>query len=143
GIVSAAGVQRSVTKSTPDNHFAVSPHGRVIVSLSGRINGTGSCPTVGAGIVSPASIEMVVEIASAPDNHFTASPYCRVIVSASGCVGRAGSRPAIDSSALRLRAVSPAGVEIHAAIISAPDDHFTVSPHRRVPLSGRGCVGRG
>ena len=36
--------------------------------------------------------------------------------------------------------VSPAGVQI-AAVISAPDDHFTAGPDRRVTLSGSGRVG--
>ena len=43
--------------SAPDDHFAAGPHCRVKVSGSGRAGGAGRCPTVGAGIVSPAGVE--------------------------------------------------------------------------------------
>ena len=51
-------------------------------SGSGRVGGAGGCPTIGAGIVSPAGVELADEIVSAPDDHFTASPDRGVIVSA-------------------------------------------------------------
>jgi hypothetical protein len=60
GIISPAGVQRLVIGaaviSAPDDHLATSPHRRVRRSGIGRIGGAGCCPTVGAGIVSPASV---------------------------------------------------------------------------------------
>ena len=44
-------------QSAPDDHLTASPHCRVIGSGSGRIGGAGGCPTVSAGIVSPASVK--------------------------------------------------------------------------------------
>ena len=123
--------------SAPDDHFTAGPDCRVIVSGSGRVGGAGGCPTVRAGIVSPAGVQRAgAAINSAPDDHFTAGPDCRVIVSASGRVGGAGGCPTI-----RAGIVSPAGVQIAAAVISAPDDHFTAGPDCRVMVSGSGRVG--
>ena len=41
---------------------------------SGRVGGAGGCPTVGAGIVSAAGVQ-VAAVISAPDDHFTAGPH--------------------------------------------------------------------
>ena len=49
----------------------------------GRVGGAGGCPTVGAGIVSAAGVQIAWIADSAPDDHFTASPHCRVKVSGS------------------------------------------------------------
>ena len=73
---------------------------------SGAFVVRGGCPTVGAGIVSPAGVETAVIIISAPDDHFTAGPDCRVILSGSGCVGGAGGCPTVGA-----RIISPAGVQ--------------------------------
>ena len=91
--------------STPDDHFTASPDCRVKVSGSGRVGRAGRCPTIGAGIVSPAGVQSAVAIMSTPDDHFTAGPDCCVTVSASGRVGGAGGCPTI-----RAGIVSPAGV---------------------------------
>ena len=48
--------------SAPDDHFTAGPDCRVKVSASGRVGRAGGCPTVRAGIVSPAG----VQIAAAP-----------------------------------------------------------------------------
>ena len=59
GIISAAGVQKAVTvKSAPDDHyhFTFDPQRRVMGSDSRRAGGAGSCPNVGAGVVSAACI---------------------------------------------------------------------------------------
>ena len=91
------------------------------VSAGGRVGGAGGCPTIRAGIVSPAGVQIADTDHSAPDDHFTASPHCRVNVSGSGRVGGAGGRPTI-----RAGIVSPAGVRITAVttppqtIISLP-----------------------
>ena len=50
----------SVTISAPDDHFTASPDCRVNGSGSGRVGRAGGCPTIRAGIVSPASVEMPV-----------------------------------------------------------------------------------
>ena len=45
--------------SAPDDHFTAGPDCGVIVSASGRVGGAGGCPTIGAGIVSPAGVRIV------------------------------------------------------------------------------------
>ena len=78
-----------------------------MVSGSGRVGGAGGRPTVRAGIVSPAGVQIVpTPVISAPDDHFAAGPHCRVIRSGSGRVGGAGGCPTI-----RAGIVSPAGVQ--------------------------------
>ena len=42
-------------KTTPDDHFAAGPDCRVNLGR-GRVDGAGRCPTIGAGIVSPAGV---------------------------------------------------------------------------------------
>ena len=44
--------------STPDNHFAASPDCRVLPSSQRPHGGAGGCPTVGAGIVSAAGVQV-------------------------------------------------------------------------------------
>ena len=151
----------------------------------GGVGGADGCPTVCAGIVSPAGIPVVVIISSAPDDHFAAGPDCRVKPARSGRVDGAGGCPTI-----RHRIVSPAGVQkrpplfppqmiislpVQTAVcqyrpsgalmvlvaiqvsvlglylppvlrggkakISAPDNHFSAGPDRRVIVSGSGRVG--
>ena len=66
-------------KSAPDDHFTAGPHRRVNVSASGRVGGARGCPTIRAGIVSPAGVQIAERChVSAPDDHFTAGPDCRV-----------------------------------------------------------------
>ena len=102
-----------------------------------RVGGADGCPTIGAGIVPAARVEIGATGAAAPDDHFTAGPDCRVKVSASGCVGRADGCPTIGAGI-----IPPAGVQsADAAGIPAPDDHFAPGPHRRVLPSGSGRVG--
>ena len=45
--------------SAPDDHFTAGPHCRVIASGSGRVGRAGGCPTIRAGIVSPAGVSQV------------------------------------------------------------------------------------
>ena len=49
---------RALATAAPDDHFAASPHCRVRLSGIGRIGGAGGCPTVGAGIVSSAGVQI-------------------------------------------------------------------------------------
>ena len=67
----------------------------------------GGRPTIRAGIVSPAGVQIVAVIRSTPDDHFAAGPDCRVTESGRGRVGGAGGCPTI-----RAGIVSPAGVQI-------------------------------
>src|SRR5947209_8583104 len=103
------------------------------MSAIGDVSGAGRSPTVGAGIIPPAGVQIAI---SAPDDHFGTSPHCRVIVSTSGRTGGARASPTVGA-----RIVSPAGVKqrVAVAVVSAPDDHFTAGPRRRVkgPGSGR------
>ena len=70
-------------------------------SGSGRVGGAGGCPTVRAGIVSSASVQIdSAASTSAPDDHFTASPHCRVTGSGSGRVGGAGGCPRIINASV-------------------------------------------
>ena len=59
--------------STPDDHFAAGPDCRVTVSGSGRVGGAGGCPTIRAGIVSPAGVDKVDAITVRPRRSF----HCR------------------------------------------------------------------
>src|SRR5881398_2748467 len=95
------------TVAAPDDHFTASPHCRVTFSCGGRVVPSAhACPTIRAGIVSPAGIKIVGAAGiSAPDDHFAASPDRRVVVSSIRRVGGAGGHPAI-----RARIVFPAGV---------------------------------
>ena len=78
GLYLPAGVQiAAAVISAPDDHFAAGPHCRVSSSASGRAGGAGGCPTVGAGIVSPAGVQKLPS-KSTPDDHFAAGPHCRV-----------------------------------------------------------------
>src|SRR5204863_4957627 len=93
GIVSAPTVEivAAVTPA-PYNHFIACPNCRVIPARSRRAAGTGRNPSVGAGIVSAATVDMVSEaITPAPDNHYIACPHCRVTTAASG--GAVGTSP--------------------------------------------------
>ena len=65
--------------TAPDDHFAAGPHCCVISSGSGRVGRAGSCPTIRAGIVSPAGVRVDAP-SSTPDDHFTAGPDCCVAI---------------------------------------------------------------
>ncbi len=103
----------------------------------GRVGGAGGCPTVGAGIISPAGVQKRQPLVnSAPDDHFTAGPHCRVTSSAQRA--RWSVLVAVQLSVLGL--YLPPVFEI-ADVVSAPDDHFTAGPDCRVIVSGSGRVG--
>ena len=64
-------------------------------SAIGRVGCASGCPTIGAGIVSPAAIQVVAVVISAPNDHLTASPHRCVKCSASGGVGEASRSPRV------------------------------------------------
>ena len=105
-------------------------------SASRRVGGVGGCPTIRAGIVSSARIQIAGAISTAPDDHFTASPDSGVRDPASGRVGDTGGCPRVRSGI-----VSCAGVEEAAEAGASPDDHFTASPDTRVKVPSRRHVG--
>ena len=94
------------------------------------VGGAGRCPTVGARIISPASIK----IAPTPDDHLAAGPHCRVKVSCSRRVGGVCGCPTVGAGI-----ISPARVG-HVLPSAAPDDHFAAGPHCRVSPSASGRV---
>ncbi len=126
-------------KTAPDDHFTASPDTRVKLSGLRRISGAGGYPAVGAGIISPAGIQVTgVNIESSPGDHFTAGPYRRMRRSWQRCIGDAGSCPGI-----RTGIVSPTRIKIgHLSIKASPDDHFTAGPYRGVSVSGGGRIAR-
>ena len=110
-------------------------------SAVGRAGGAGGCPTVCAGIVSSAGIQIVVDTViknSAPNDHFTAGPHCRGIRSAVGRVGSAGGCPTVGSGIVSAASIQVAVCETTSS--PAPDDHFTSGPDCLVKPSGSGRV---
>ena len=122
--------------SAPDDHFTAGPDCRVIASGRGRVGRAGGCPTICAGIVSPASVQKARSRSSAPDDHFTAGPDCRVNDRA---VGALVVLVAVQLSVLGL--YLPPVFEPRSDH-STPNDHFIAGPDCRVTVSGRGRVGR-
>src|SRR5204863_5470754 len=110
-----------VAVSAPDDHFTATPHCRVTCSGIGCVGSAGGGPTIRAGIVSAASVQIHAAIISTPDDHFTASPHCCGNGSGSGRVGEAGSCPTV-----RAGIVSAASVKIRDIPIDSPShNHFT------------------
>ena len=96
-----------LTYSSPDNHLVTSPDCRVKLPRNRRTGGADSCPTISAGIVSSARVQIAAKaVQSAPDDHLTAAPHCRVNVPASGRAGGAGGYPTV-----RAGIISSAGVQ--------------------------------
>ena len=115
-----------VEKSPPDDHFTASPDCGVVLSPRGGIGGSRRCPTIGAGIVSLASVQIVGDVISTPDDHFTASPDGRVAGTFTGNKGAfTGHCPGVGGGI-----VSPARIGTERAIFagSAPDNHLIASP---------------
>jgi hypothetical protein len=116
---------------TPDDHFATCPDCCVTSPGDGRIGGAGGDPAIRSGIISRASVQLVV-VVSTPDNHFTASPNCRVGEACRGRVGNGESCPAIGGGI-----ISPTGVQVTAIRDAAatPNDHFSAGPDCCVTVS--------
>ena len=116
GTVSPASVQETIgISTTPDGHFTAAPNGGVPLSFKGRVGGARSYPTVGNGIVLP-----------------TGTRTWSWGYSWSGGWARSW-RPGLCPVYL-------ASLQITEAIISAPDDHFTITPDCRVEFSWSGRV---
>src|SRR5258708_21010371 len=71
-----------------------------------------------------------------PPLHSLLLPTTLLLLSGGGRRGGAAGCPPVGAGF-----VSPAGVEIAAAIIAAPDDHFAAGPHCRVIVSASGRAG--
>ena len=50
-------------KSAPNDHFTAGPDCRVRISASGSVSSAGGCPTIRAGIISPAGVQIVITLA--------------------------------------------------------------------------------
>ncbi len=48
------------------------------LSCGGRVARARGYPSIGAGIVSPAGVEVPAAVSSTPDDHFGAGPHSRV-----------------------------------------------------------------
>ena len=127
GIVSSACVYKvNPIKTTPDQHFNPCPHRRVRGSARGRIGGACGCPVVRSGIISAAR----VQLRATPNDHFAASPN-----SGMGLPWNWGVHHASCNPAIRIRIVSPAGVE-GPAKIPTPYNHLDAAPDGSVPCAG-------
>ena len=132
-VVSPAGVRTAAIIPTPNDHFIAGPNCHVPNSARGGVGRACGYPTIRAGIVSAAGVEVRAVGISAPDNDLTARPNCRVKGSRIGCVESGGRCPRICAGI-----VSPAGVQRDGAVVSsAPDDHFTAGPDCGRKLSGQ------
>src|SRR5206468_1207288 len=82
GIVSTSGVEKDlvdVVVAAPADHLAACLHCGLPISGIGRAGGAGGYPTIGAGVVSAAGVQIAKDEAlSAPDDHYTVGPHCRV-----------------------------------------------------------------
>src|SRR5207245_6708274 len=87
GVAGAAG---------PDDDLAPGPACCVEFWARGCAGGAGRCPTIGAGIISPAGIESGSPATdSAPDDHFAASPHRRVSFSGRRSAESVGGCPTV------------------------------------------------
>src|SRR5882724_6754246 len=104
-------------------------------SCGRRIHGAGRCPTVSAGIVSPASIKVAITATpfSAPDDHLATSLDRRVLIPCGRCIGGAGRCPTVG-----YRIVSAACVQLVIKVEPAPDNDLAASPHCGLSLA---CLG--
>src|SRR5439155_17255206 len=115
-----------------------SPDGGMIESTNRRVDSAGRCPPISARVILAASVHCVGAIESGPDDHFITGPYRGGRVSRRRSVNRAGGYLNIDG-----RIVSSAGVHVvESLIISAPDNHLSASPYRRVVSSPSDDCGR-
>ena len=121
-------VFKGVVKPTPDDHFTAGPHCRVIFSGSGRIGGAGGCPTIRAGIVSPAGVQIVVRSHQLrPRRSF----HCRSTLPCD-CIGQSGALVVLVAVQLSVLGLYLPPVFKSRTTVSAPNDHFTAGPHCRV-----------
>src|SRR5262249_21868955 len=94
-----ASVQKSARRqAAPDDHFAAGPHCGVIGSLTRLVGGAGGCPTIRAGVISPAG----AVACRAPDDHFAAGPDCGVLLSRGGRVDNARWRQRVIGTRINL-----------------------------------------
>src|SRR5438552_7152494 len=118
--------------AAPDNHFVAGPDCGVADSAGRDVAHACRHPTIGSGVVSATCMQIVHIVTSAPDNHFVTGPHCAVAESRDRRIRRTGGQPTV-----RAWTVSAATVQVAIATTSrsAPDDHLTAHPYRRVVAS--------
>src|SRR5207237_1131147 len=126
--------------SPPHNHFTAGPHCGVRVSSGRRVGGVGSCPTVCAGIIAAAGIQIVTAAAeAAPDNQLAAGPHCTLTPSGSGGVGSAGGDPSVG----RWIVSAASGKTVYVGSVgSGPYNDFSAGPDCGVTPASVGHVRR-
>ena len=103
-----------------------------------RVGRASGRPTVRAGIVSAAGVQLVAAESitiSAPHDHFTATPHCLCEgLGQTGAFVGAGCCPTIGAGI-----ISAPGVQLHTGkyATSTPDDHFAAGPDCRVLSTGQ------
>ena len=133
---------RAVGRSAPDDHltacFASRPHPGMTLSSRWRISGAGRSPRVCAWYILAARVEVAGVTGPSPDDHLCSSPNGRVIRSTVRC-DICRRYPTVGNGVVS--SASPRETEI--IISSAPDDHFTCCPDRRMKFPGRWRVSDG
>ena len=141
GIVLTARVEITIITTTPDDHFAASPHCGMPVSPRGGIGNAGICPTVRNGIIFAATVKKAKRatepIPSTPDNHFAAGPDCRVAGSGIRRIGSSGRCPGIRAGIVFSTCIEGKAYEVDAA----PDNHLAASPYCGMVVSASGRIG--
>ena len=102
---------------------------------SGRVGGAGGCPTVRAGIVSPAGVQSRRHsLRPRRSFHCPSTLLC-------DCIGQRARWWCWWLSNCRCWDCIFRRCSNGAAVASAPDDHFAAGPHCRVTVSASGRVG--
>ena len=127
--------KEAVALSAPDNHLTSGPYRRVVVPVSRHVNVLMAVQMSVLGLyLPPVSVPNWPEI-SAPDDHFAAGPHCGVSGTCTGREGGADRSPSVGAGI-----VSPAVVQIVAAVKAAPDDHFAARPDYLCPVRAEGAT---
>jgi hypothetical protein len=140
--VSPAGIKIAAVVSTPEDHFAAGPDCRRNVPGSRRVGGAGGCPTVRAGMVPPAGVQIGgAASAATPDDHFAASPNCRVAGPSAGRVGEARWSPRVLRTATKRTSYYGKRVVLPPLLCDC-DGHFRlrISEPQLFELSVKSCV---
>src|SRR5436853_2531200 len=97
--------------SAPGHHFAAGPPYSTIFPSSGRAGGAGRCPTVGAGIVSPAGVQIAADITAVQARQLPACLLWPVKSSGSRRAVGGGGCPVVGAGLVSAGGVSPVEAE--------------------------------
>jgi hypothetical protein len=104
-----------------------------------RIGGASRHPSIRAGIVLTARVEITI-ITTTPDDHLAASPHCGMPVSPRRGIASAGICPTVRDRIIFAATVKKAK-RATEPIPSTPDDHFAAGPDCSVAGSGSRRIG--